>query len=123
MAGHEYSADKNGRITIPYSAQPGMQKIVLVSGNLASLGDLRHEAETYNLQVGFHVEREALLKGRKATLAVRPSLTVSGMPAPLSILEEVALVVSSVTTTAWPPPRKWPTSSSSRTRRAPSSST
>ena len=96
LAGREYAPDKDGRITIPYSTAPGTQKLILISGGLASLAEVVHQAEQYALRAGFHVEREALLKGRKATLAVRPAFTVNGMPAPLAVLEEVTLLVSSV---------------------------
>ena len=83
MAGHEYTADKDGHITIPYTAQPGTQKVVLVSGPLASLSELRargrdvqppRSASTWNAR--------PCSKAARRLSPCDPALTVNGMPAP-----------------------------------------
>jgi len=96
LAGHEYAADEDGRINIPYTNKPGPQKIILIHDGFASLDQFHHRSESYSLQAGFHVEREALLKGGKASVVIRPVLCVNGVPASLSLLEDVALVIRSV---------------------------
>ncbi len=95
LGGHEYRADQDGVIAVPYSTQPGHRPIILTSGEFASLDFFQHEAEQYRLEAGIHVEREALVQRQKATVIVRPSLAVNGAPVSLSVLEDVRLVVTS----------------------------
>ena len=96
VAGHEYAPDKDGTITVPFTNSRGPQKIILIRGDFASLDEFSHETENYRLRAGIHVEREALLKGKKAAVVIRPALYVNGTPVALSILEEVTLVIRSV---------------------------
>lgn len=95
LAGHEYLADKEGRITVPFSATPGRQPVVLTHGDFSALDHFQHEAESYNLAAGFHVDREALLKLQKASVLIRPALTINGTPVSLKVLEDVRLTITS----------------------------
>jgi hypothetical protein len=95
LAGHEYKPDKDGFITTPFSATPGAQPIILKRGDFASLDRFQHESENYQLSAGIHVDRESLLSRKKASVIVRPSLTVNGTPVTLSVLEDVRLVITS----------------------------
>jgi hypothetical protein len=108
LAGNEYTADKDGTITIPFSNSPGRQPIILTapvaakdkdgkrtgSDELSVLAHLEQEAENYNLNAGIYVDREALLKRATATLAIRPQLTINGNPVSLKLLEEVTLRIT-----------------------------
>lgn len=108
LAGNEYTADKDGTITIPFSNSPGRQPIILSapiatlgkdgknsgSDELSVLAHLEQEAENYNLNAGFYVDREALLKRATATLAIRPQLTINGNPVSVKLLEEVTLRIT-----------------------------
>ena len=96
VAGHEYAPGKDGTITVPFTNRRGRQKIILIRDKFASLDEFGHETENYRLRAGIHVEREALLKGKKAAVVVRPALYLNGTPITLSILEEVTLVIRSV---------------------------
>lgn len=96
FGGHEYAADKEGRITVPFSTAPGRQPIVLEQGDFASLDFFQHEAENYTLSAGIYVDRESLLTRKKAQVLIRPGLFINGTPTSLEILEEVKLVVTSV---------------------------
>jgi hypothetical protein len=96
LDGHDYTSDKNGDILAPFSAKPGEQQIILIHDNIASLGRFSHKAESYKLAAGFYVDRESLLKRRKAKVLVRPSLTINGVPATVALLEEVTLTIQSV---------------------------
>ena len=95
LAGHEYLADKEGRITVPFSAAPGRVPVVLTHGEFSSLDHFAHESENYALTAGFHVDRESLLKLQKATVMIRPSLAINGTPVSLKILEDVRLQITS----------------------------
>ena len=92
----EFVADEHGEIILPFSNQPGPQPVVLGDGaGFAQLETIALEGESYQLTAGFHVAHESLLSGRKALLAVRPTLTVNGAPVDLSLLEEVTLTIAS----------------------------
>ncbi len=93
MAGRDYTADKDGEIHIPFSTAPGQQTIVLHQGEFASFDTFDHKGEVYTLNAGFHVDREALLKRQKASVLVRPELTLTGNLATVGLLEEVTLQI------------------------------
>ena len=96
LAGHKYTPDKEGLITVPFTNQPGRQPVILTRGEFACLDSFQHEAEQYQLSAGFYVDREALLKRQKATVLIRPVLCLNGTPVTLSVLEEPTLVLTSV---------------------------
>ena len=96
LDGHRYPADQRGNILIPFSTKPGEQSIILQHEDFASRARFQHQGEVYNLdQTGFYVDREALLKGEKATVAIKPQLMINGVPVPIKILEEIALNIRS----------------------------
>jgi len=96
LAGREYKADQHGAITIPYSTSPGTRAMILQSPDgLASLAQFRHAAEQYTLSAGFFLDRESLRVGGEASLLVRPDFRVNGVAAPLEVLEEVKLTITS----------------------------
>jgi hypothetical protein len=109
LGGNEYTASKDGTITIPFTNSPGRHPIILSAplatgkddkepskDELSVLAHLEQEAENYNLNAGFYVDREALLKRATATLAIRPQLTINGNPVSLKLLEEVTLRITAV---------------------------
>jgi hypothetical protein len=95
LGGTEYTPDKDGVVTVPYSNSPGRRPVVLRRGAFASLDFIDHRAESYGLAVGFHVDRESLLTQRVAQLIVRPGLYLNGLPVSVKLLEEVKLRVTS----------------------------
>ena len=95
LGGHEYQADKDGTITVPFSTNPARQPIVLSGAGVCSLDHFQHQAESYALEAGIYVDRESLLERKKAQLVVRPALTVCGTPVTLSLLEDVRLAITS----------------------------
>ena len=96
LAGREYKADKEGGITIPYSTSPSRKPIILrAPDSFASLAQFQHAAENYTLSTGFFVDRETLRVGGEASLMVRPDFRINGVAAPLEILEEVKLTITS----------------------------
>jgi hypothetical protein len=95
LQGHLYRADEDGTITVPFSTNPRRQAIVLVLGEFSSLAHFQHGAENYQLAAGMFVDRESLLKRKKAKVIIRPSLQLNGTPVTLSVLENVRLVIAS----------------------------
>ncbi len=95
MAGHQYKADNEGAITVPYSTRPGTQAILLTHAGCSTLESFDHRAEVYQLVAGIYVDRESLLARKRARVVIRPALLLDGTPVPLSILEDVQLVITS----------------------------
>ncbi|HAL92349.1 MAG TPA: hypothetical protein DCM68_04915 [Verrucomicrobia bacterium] len=93
LGGREFEPDAKGRIVVPFSTDPRSDALVVSQGGFASLVRFGHLAERYDLQAGFYVDREALVRREKAQLALRPVLRVNGRPASLKLLEEPRLVV------------------------------
>ncbi|MBI5725700.1 MAG: hypothetical protein HZA50_17205 [Planctomycetes bacterium] len=92
LGGQTYKADSDGTICIPYSTS-GKTQIILTQGDFACLTPFDHPLENYSLSAGFHVEREALLKRRTATVAIRPTLLLNGEPVSISLLEQPRLII------------------------------
>lgn len=96
LAGHEYTAGKDGAVTIPYSTDPGERPIVLASGEFASIARLNHMEEKYTLEGGFHVPRESLLPGMTVKVALRAALQLNSCPLSLKLLEDPVLTITSM---------------------------
>ena len=95
MAGREYKPDDSGIITIPFTDKPGRRTIILKEDAFCSLTQFDHQAETYRLTAGFHVDREALLQNAMAQVVVRPVLMLNSYPISLELLENVRLTIES----------------------------
>ena len=92
LNGKEYKPEK-GIILVPFSNEPGERKVILRDGDFASLANFSHLGESYDLQVGFHLDRESLRSGEQTSLIIRPSLRLNGYPTSLQLLEECKLVI------------------------------
>ncbi len=96
MQDKRYDPEESGKIVIPFSNSPGSQSIILNDGQgFATLENLVLQGENYNLKTGFYVDREALIDGQEAVLAVRPQFTLNGLPSDVKLLEEVILTLTS----------------------------
>ncbi|HEY0982275.1 hypothetical protein [Schlesneria sp.] len=96
LSGHEYRPGSSGEILVPFSSESTRQAIVLTHNGLASLDHFQHEAENYSLVTGFYVDRESLLKNKKAELVVRAGLTLNGTRISVNRLKDVKLNITSV---------------------------
>ncbi len=97
LGGQEYKANDKGVVTVPFSTTPARQPIVITAndlGGFSSLDFLQHQAETYSLAAGIHVDRESLLTQRLASVLIRPSLRINGMPISVKVLTDVRLVIT-----------------------------
>ena len=95
MGEREYQADRNGRILVPFSTQPGRRSMILAHEDTVTLASFNHLSESYDLQVAFYVDRESLLPGRLAQLLVRPGLLLNQKPISLRSLENISLSIIS----------------------------
>ena len=100
LDGRKYTPDeKTGRITVPFTAQPGMASVVLAdaAGTFATLTQIERHGEAYALDAQFNIEREQLLARRQATLAIRPALMLGESHLDPGMLSEPRLVITSQT--------------------------
>jgi len=95
LAGREYKPDDSGIITIPFTNTPARRTIILKENAFCSLAQFDHQAETYQLTAGFHVDREALLQDATAQVVIRPVLSLNGYPVSLELLENIRLEIES----------------------------
>ncbi len=95
MGGREFTAGKDGKILVPFSASASRTPVVITRGNLASLDYLDHEAENYTLSAGIFVDRETLLQQQKTRVVIRPMLKLNGEPVAIDTLEKPRLVIQS----------------------------
>ncbi len=96
VAGHLYEADERGRVVVPFTNEPGRERIVLQHGTFAYPQILAHKRESYSLQAGFFVEREQLQTHETAHVLMRPVLYLNEVPVTLSAMEEVTLTITSI---------------------------
>eukprot|EP01012_Entosiphon_sulcatum_P001344 TRINITY_DN10254_c0_g1_i1.p1 TRINITY_DN10254_c0_g1~~TRINITY_DN10254_c0_g1_i1.p1 ORF type:complete len:1646 (-),score=270.32 TRINITY_DN10254_c0_g1_i1:234-5171(-) len=95
----KYSADARGTVQIPYATHSGGTSSVVViledsSRRLASLARFHYHSEQFAMQAGFHVERETLIAGAEALLAVRATPQINGLSLPLSVVTEATLTLT-----------------------------
>ncbi|OWK38438.1 hypothetical protein FRUB_07558 [Fimbriiglobus ruber] len=95
LGGQEYKADPDGTIVVPFTAQPGRHPIVVSRGDFSSLDYLHHQPENYHLSAGIHVDREALLDQRLASVLVRPCVFLNTTPVSVKLLDDVRLRITS----------------------------
>lgn len=85
-----------GSITIPFSTRPSRVPILLVHGDVTQREYFDHPAEGVALEAGFHLERESFVPSQKAKIILRPKLSIGGVPASVSLIEEPRVEVTVV---------------------------
>mmetsp|Transcript_17791 Transcript_17791/g.53615 ORF Transcript_17791/g.53615 Transcript_17791/m.53615 type:complete len:2186 (+) Transcript_17791:298-6855(+) len=86
-----------GEAVVPFaeSTQCGKPMVIGSSGDFAELVSFTHYQESYELEAGFHMEREALQGDSTTPLLLWASLAgPGGGPAPLALLQHPQLAVS-----------------------------
>ncbi len=94
LDGHTFHPNPSGVIFIPYSNNPRPAHVIIATDGFATRFAFHHATETTRLQAGVHVEREALLRGGQADIIIRPRLWIGNQPAPLSLLKNPRVVVT-----------------------------
>lgn len=75
---------------LPHDGDSTVGKIILISAsdNFCEPADFYHATEQYTLKASFYVNSEMTNVNKKATVVVVPKLTIAGLAAPLSLLQE-----------------------------------
>lgn len=91
--------EKSGYILVPFTSQPGAKNVVLAdaAGHFATLSSIEHHAEEYKLGAQIFIEREQVLAGRQATIAVRAALLLNDAQVSLDLLKEPKLSITTTT--------------------------
>jgi hypothetical protein len=100
LAGRKLTPDeKSGYILVPFTVQPGTKNVVLAdaAGHFATLSSIEHHAEEYKLDAQIFIEREQVLAGRQATIAVRAALLLNDAQVSLDLLKEPKLSIATTT--------------------------
>lgn len=100
LDGRQFTANpSDGRIRVPFTAQAQEKSVVLADpdGGFASLASFEHHGEMYRLNAQFHIEREQLLAGRQATLAVRLNVLLGDAQLSPALLEDAVLTLTTTT--------------------------
>ena len=95
MAKRAYPANNQGEIIIPYSTRRGNEHVIIRHDSMSTLTRFQHEEETYHFSLKAHIDREALIKHHQADLLIRPQFSLNGRPAPVDLLENVQLTITS----------------------------
>ncbi len=99
FGGREFKADEDGEIGIPFTAETARWRdsVILKDAEVARRDSISPTKEDYDLAMGVYANREQLLAGAKARVAIRPRLTVGGVPIDPTILEDATLTVKAST--------------------------
>ena len=93
LGGRKYEA-VDGKILIPFAEKNTTRKVLLVDGEYASQHSLTHRAESYSLRAGFLLDRQSLVAGNQAQVAIHSQLTCNGTPISIQLLEEPSLSIT-----------------------------
>ncbi|MCR9244733.1 MAG: hypothetical protein NXI31_06860 [bacterium] len=93
FGGREYEADEDGSLVVPFSTKGGDKPAVLRVGNRSQIIRFHHRTERFELACPAFVEREALVAGNTAQLALRPELRLNGNRVALAMLEEPVITI------------------------------
>lgn len=89
LKGRTFEANNAGEITVPFSTEGGKTKFIIKHGNFAQLAEFEHLEEDYQLEVGFYVNREHLIKGETASFVFSPRLYIHNQLVDISILDNL----------------------------------
>lgn len=95
IGGARYFPNENGLILVPFSTTPGPVNAVITQGSFNCLQQFDHLSESYSLKAGLVVDRESLIRGNQSSVLVRPSLQVTDVRIPISLLEDPTLTIVS----------------------------
>jgi hypothetical protein len=96
LGGQNYESDADGTVTVPFSTSPGRRTVIISARGSSTLEHFHHQAENYELRAGILVDRQSLLRHRKAKVLVRPQLLLNNTPVSLNLLKNVRLNITSM---------------------------
>ena len=96
--GTVYNADDRGEVCVPFTSGTShvTANLTLRSGNFHVTSNLRIAPEDYALDAAIYVDREQLITGHRATVALRAALylaSAGNIRVPVSMVENVEMVV------------------------------
>ncbi|KAG2181554.1 hypothetical protein INT44_008369 [Umbelopsis vinacea] len=95
LKGKEYESDSSSNITLPFTETQESNPLLIKLENYAQVVDYQSITEDYKFDASFYVNHESLQKENTASVTVIPFLNVGDQRAPLSLLEDMVLSVTS----------------------------
>ncbi len=93
LNGRKFEPETNGQIILPYAEKTVTRSLLLVDGDFVSPMTVAHYNENYQLQAGFLVDRQSLVAGTQANIAIRARLSCNGRPISVRLLEDAQLTI------------------------------
>ncbi len=94
LKGHNYEADKEGRIIVPYSKSAGQQKFIVTAAGVSTLHNFYHNAERYELHAAVLSNRESLIRSNPTEIVISPQLLLNGKPVNLEVLKDISVEIA-----------------------------
>ncbi|CDW90653.1 UNKNOWN [Stylonychia lemnae] len=86
--------EQGGKIFISYGKSALESKAIVMNNDFAQLCDFQRETEQYEFNAWMHLCKESVLIGNKAQIIIRPTLLINGRQAPLKILKNTKIVLT-----------------------------
>ncbi len=98
VGGRKFDSADGGKIFVPFSNSPGEQPVIIEHAGFADLASANIASEAWTMSVQMHIDRESLIPGQDASILLRPSLSVAGVPVPAAgSLKNVSLQMTVTT--------------------------
>ncbi|MGI6496826.1 MAG: hypothetical protein ACOX5G_12240 [Kiritimatiellia bacterium] len=102
FAGHEYAADEDGSVTVPYrapsdrpvSVDPFAGRAILRHGDFSEPVPFFSPEERYDLDATFTFDRESFVAGSQALVLFHPRLACAGERADIALLRQPVLEIT-----------------------------
>ncbi len=94
LKGHNYTADKEGRIIVPYSKNAGQQKIIVTAAGISTLHNFYHNAERYQLHAAVLSNKESMIRSNPTEIVVSPQLLLNGKPVNIDVLKNISVEIA-----------------------------
>ncbi len=92
FGGKSYTPEENGLILLPFS-NAGTASFILSGSGMSSLAKADLPQENYLFDSGVLLSQESLLPGAKASIAIRPRLTLAGEGVDVNLIEKPKITV------------------------------
>ena len=97
LEGRQYSCNQQGQALLPFSNNPGQRDLIIQDeSGFSTMGRIIQSQEDYRLNAAMHLDQEALRSGAKASIIIRPTLSVAGKTISLTQIDSASLHLESI---------------------------
>ncbi|EAR85110.2 hypothetical protein TTHERM_00530680 (macronuclear) [Tetrahymena thermophila SB210] len=91
-----YPLNSDKEVIIPFTDSQINDKAILIHNDFSSITDLQTLTEDYSFQCAYIYNTQSMLMSSKAKILIQPRLYFNKQPAPLSMLKESKIIVTTV---------------------------